>query len=62
VGEAGTLAGMASSDLGGVVLLGLSTLFSRISGVFMEMGLPLSVMLLRRGVRGSGLVNPDTLS
>ena len=40
---------MVSSDLGGVVLLGLSTLLSNISGVFMATGLPLRVKLPRRG-------------
>lgn len=49
VGVLCNLLDMASKDLGGVALWGLSTLFSNISGVFIVTGLPLRVMLLRRG-------------
>ena len=44
-----SLLGLARSDLGGVALLGLSTLFRSSSGVFMGTGLPLRVRLLLRG-------------
>ena len=62
MGVVGSLVGMASCDLGGVVLIGLSTLLRRISGVLRETGLPLRVRLPWRGVRGSGLGCPGTLS
>ena len=45
-----TLVAMVSSDLGGVALIGLSTLFSTISGVLRVTGLPFTVILFLRGV------------
>ena len=50
VGVVCNLVAMVSNDLGGVTLIGLSTLFSNISGVFRAIGLPLTVTLFRLGV------------